>query len=77
VNITLYGVHRTNYAEEDEKHGLYFLREPLECEQVGVSVIDVEDGREGPVHDHSDDNYSSYWTSITPDRTTAVRSACT
>lgn len=46
---------RTNYSEEQSKNGLYFLRDALECEQLGFSVIDVEDGREGPEHDHADD----------------------
>jgi mannose-6-phosphate isomerase-like protein (cupin superfamily) len=45
---------KTNYADVESKAGLHFLREPLACEQLGVSVIDVEDGRDGPVHDHAD-----------------------
>jgi len=49
------GYTQTNYTEEASKDGLYFLREALECENVGVSVIDVEDGREGTVHDHTAD----------------------
>jgi mannose-6-phosphate isomerase-like protein (cupin superfamily) len=46
---------KTNYTNEESKNGLYFLRNALECEQHGVSVIDVEDGREGPAHDHAAD----------------------
>jgi|AntRauTorcE11897_2_1112592.scaffolds.fasta_scaffold00067_7 quercetin dioxygenase-like cupin family protein len=46
---------KTNYADEADKHGLYFLREPLDCERLGVSVIDVDAGREGPEHDHAAD----------------------
>lgn len=49
------GFTKTNYTDVDDKHGLHFLREPLECEQLGISVNDVADGREGPVHDHADD----------------------
>lgn len=45
---------KTNYADVESKAGLRFLREPLECEQLGVSVIDVDEGRDGPVHDHAD-----------------------
>lgn len=43
-----------NYGDVESKAGLYFLREELDCENLGVSVIDVEDGREGPPHDHAD-----------------------
>ncbi|MFB6296640.1 MAG: cupin domain-containing protein [Halobacteriales archaeon] len=45
---------KLNYADVESKAGLYFLREELDCENLGVSVIDVEDGREGPAHDHAD-----------------------
>jgi len=43
-----------NYADVESKAGLYFLRDELDCENLGISVIDVEDGREGPAHDHAD-----------------------
>ncbi|MFB6235531.1 MAG: cupin domain-containing protein [Halopenitus sp.] len=49
------GFTKTNYGDVDDKHGLHFLREPLACQQLGFSVIDVEDGREGPIHDHAGD----------------------
>lgn len=44
-----------NYRDIDDKSGLYFLREPLSCTELGLSVIDVEDGRSGPPHDHAAD----------------------
>jgi quercetin dioxygenase-like cupin family protein len=45
---------RVNYDDVESKAGLYFLRDELDCENLGISVIDVEDGREGPPHDHAD-----------------------
>lgn len=47
---------KTNYDDLESKAGLYFLRDPLGCDQLGISVIDVENGREGPAHDHADDD---------------------
>ena len=58
---------RTNYADETDKHGLYFLRDALDCERLGVSVIDVEDGREGPVHDHADDGQEEVYLLVEGD----------
>jgi len=49
------GYTKENYAGVESKAGLYFLRETLDCENLGISVIDVENGREGPEHDHADD----------------------
>ena len=34
--------------------GLHMLREPLECEQLGVSLLSCEPGWEGKPHDHAD-----------------------
>lgn len=42
------------YEDVESKGGLYFLRDELACENLGISVIDVQDGREGPPHDHAD-----------------------
>lgn len=46
---------RVNYHDVESKNGLYFLREALDCSELGVSVIDVDDGRDGPAHDHAAD----------------------
>ena len=46
---------RVNYATIEDKSGLYFLRDALSCTELGVSVIDVKDGRDGFEHDHAED----------------------
>lgn len=53
-----------NYSGIEDKSGLYFLREPLDCEELGVSVIDVEDGRDGFEHDHSEDGQEEVYLLI-------------
>ncbi|MCU4741988.1 cupin domain-containing protein [Halobacteria archaeon AArc-m2/3/4] len=40
---------------EPVSDGLKFLRESLECDQLGLSVLDCEPGWEGMEHDHADD----------------------
>ena len=46
---------KVDYEEvEPAADGLHILREPLACEQLGVSVLTCEPGWEGTAHDHAD-----------------------
>lgn len=36
---------------------MHFLRDPLECEQLGVTVVDCDPGWTGMEHDHSDEGH--------------------
>ena len=44
--------------------GLRFLREPLECEQLGVSILTCEPGWEGKAHDHADQNHEEVYVLV-------------
>jgi len=45
-----------NYGDVDPvANELYFLREPLGCEQFGFSVRHMAPGEEGKRHDHAED----------------------
>jgi quercetin dioxygenase-like cupin family protein len=45
-----------NYDDVDPVGGgLHFLRDALDCANMGVSVLDVEAGWSGRAHDHADD----------------------
>jgi oxalate decarboxylase/phosphoglucose isomerase-like protein (cupin superfamily) len=47
---------KANYRDVDAKGGaLYFLRDELECENLGT-VIDSERGWEGLEHNHTEDS---------------------
>ena len=47
---------KANHADGDEKApGMYFLREELDCENLGLTVIEAEAGWTGMEHDHADD----------------------
>ena len=46
---------KANYADGNERaDGMYFLRETLDCENLGVTVVDVDAGWSGMEHDHED-----------------------
>lgn len=39
----------------EEWGGMWFLREPLECERLGVTLFELEPGGKGKAHDHAED----------------------
>lgn len=41
---------------EQRAPGMTFLRDALDCENVGVTVLDADDGWEGKEHDHTHDS---------------------
>lgn len=46
---------KAHYADGNERaDGMYFLRETLGCDNLGVTVVDVEAGWAGMEHDHGD-----------------------
>lgn len=46
---------RVNYEEvEVVGEGMHFLRDPLELETFGITVVDVDAGWQGKPHDHAD-----------------------
>lgn len=45
-----------NYADEEALGGaVHMLRDPLDCEHLGLSVVDADPGWTGMEHDHADD----------------------
>ena len=47
---------KSHYADGDEKApGMYFLREELDCENLGFTVLETEAGWDGMEHDHESD----------------------
>jgi quercetin dioxygenase-like cupin family protein len=47
---------RTDYRDVDPVGGgLHLLRDALDCTELGVSVLDVDEGWSGKAHDHGDD----------------------
>jgi len=47
---------KVDYADvEPVGGGLHFLREPLDCDQLGISVLDCEPNWSGKPHNHADE----------------------
>jgi len=44
--------------------GLHFLRDSLDCSNLGVSVLDVEAGWSGKPHDHADDGQEEVYVLV-------------
>jgi len=56
---------RVDYEDvEPVAGGLHFLREPLDCEQLGVSVLDCEPGWSGKPHDHVEDGQEEVYVLV-------------
>lgn len=50
------GYSEVDYAEVEERaQGMHFLREPLDADNLGLTVIDVREGWTGMEHDHADE----------------------
>ena len=46
---------KASHTDGDEKApGMYFLREELDCENLGFTVIEAESGWTGMEHDHDE-----------------------
>lgn len=57
---------------EPVSDAMYFLREPLECRQVGVTMARCEPGWTGEEHDHTDDGHEEVYILIAGSATVHV-----
>ena len=56
---------KVSYDEVDAVGGgLHFLRDELDCEQLGVSVLDCAPGWEGKPHDHAEDGQEEVYVLV-------------
>jgi len=64
---------KTNYADVDPvAEGLHFLREPLGCEHLGVSVLECPPGWTGKPHDHADEGHEEVYVLLEGGATVSV-----
>ena len=64
---------RVNYEDVDPiGGGLHFLRDPLDCEQLGVSILECEPGYEGKPHDHGDQDQEEVYVLVEGHATVTV-----
>ena len=53
---------KVNYTDVDPVAGsMHFLRDPLDCETVGVTVLECEPNWSGKAHDHIEANHEEVY----------------
>lgn len=45
---------KQNYTETESQNGLHMMRDDLDMEKLGFTVVEVDEGWEGMEHDHED-----------------------
>jgi mannose-6-phosphate isomerase-like protein (cupin superfamily) len=56
---------KVDYADvEPVAEGMHFLRDELECENLGVTVLDCGPGWEGKPHDHADEGHEEVYVLV-------------
>jgi quercetin dioxygenase-like cupin family protein len=59
-------------AVEPVGDGLYFLRDALDCENLGVSVFECDPGWTGKEHDHAEDGQEEVYLLLEGSATVTV-----
>jgi len=65
---------KVNYEATEANSGMHFLRDPLECEDHGVTVVDAEPGWEGPEHEHSENDHEEVYLLVDGEATITIDS---
>lgn len=52
--------------------GMHFLREPLDCEELGVTVLEADDGWQGKEHDHAEEGHEEVYLLLSGSATLTV-----
>ncbi|WP_436927175.1 cupin domain-containing protein [Halosimplex amylolyticum] len=64
---------KANYEDVDAVGGgLHFLRDELDCTNLGVSVLECEPGWTGKPHDHADDQQEEVYVLVEGEATVTV-----
>ncbi|MFB6196166.1 MAG: cupin domain-containing protein [Haloplanus sp.] len=62
-----------NYDDVDPVGGgLHFLRDALDCSNLGVSVLECDEGWSGKPHDHADDGQEEVYVLVEGQATVTV-----
>ena len=64
---------KTNYDDvEKVSDAMHFLREPLECREVGITIARCEPGWSSQPHDHTEDEHEEVYVLITGSATVRI-----
>jgi uncharacterized cupin superfamily protein len=56
----------------EEAGGMWFFREPLGCENLGMTLLQLEPGQDGKPHDHADDRQEEVYLVVDGEVTVRV-----
>lgn len=64
---------RTNVDEvEPVADAMHFLRDPLECEKLGVTLVDCDPGWTGKAHDHAEAGHEEVYLLLEGEATVEI-----
>lgn len=63
---------KENYRNVEDTNSLHFMRDELDLENFGFTVIDVEEDWEGMEHDHADEEEEEVYYLVEGDVTITV-----
>lgn len=63
---------KVNYEQTETQYGMHFLREPLDCEDHGLTVVDAEPGWESPEHEHGEEDHEEVYLLVEGEATITI-----
>jgi len=64
---------KVNYEDvEPVAESMHFLRDALDCETVGVTVLDCESGWSGKPHDHAEEDHEEVYLLLDGEATVTI-----
>ncbi|WP_181686619.1 cupin domain-containing protein [Halorhabdus salina] len=64
---------KVNYEDVDPvAESMHFLRDALDCDTVGVTVLDCEPGWSGKAHDHAEEEHEEVYLLVEGEATVTV-----
>lgn len=64
---------KTNFRDvEPVGDAMHFLRDPLECDQLGVTVVECDPGWTGKEHDHAERGHEEVYVLLEGEATVTV-----
>lgn len=64
---------KTNYQDVEAVAGtIHFLRDPLDCDRLGVTVLECDPGWSGREHDHADGDHEEVYLLLDGEATVTV-----
>lgn len=64
---------KANYRDvQPVADAMHFLRDPLDCEKLGVTVLECEPDWAGKEHDHADENHEEVYVLLEGEATVTI-----